>query len=96
MVLADGDVLQVGEAQLVFAAIGPALNVTHLAGNATVAPLQQDVLPGEAVSAGAAQIIAAVESVAERSAAFVRVRRVATAAPGGSPYHREPSRWVRC
>ena len=37
VVLADGDVLQVGEAQLVFAAAGPALNVTHLAGNATVA-----------------------------------------------------------
>jgi formylglycine-generating enzyme required for sulfatase activity len=67
VVLAEGDVLQVGAAQMVFEA-GPTLRVTHLAGNATVAPLQQDVLPGEAVSAGAAQIIAAVESVAERSA----------------------------
>jgi formylglycine-generating enzyme required for sulfatase activity len=72
VVLAEGDVLQVGAAQMVFEA-GPALRITHLAGNATVAPLQQDVLPGEAVSAGAAQIIAAVESVAERSALPARV-----------------------
>jgi formylglycine-generating enzyme required for sulfatase activity len=74
VVLADGDVLQVGEAQLVFAATGPALNVTHLAGNATVAPLQQEVLPGEAVSAGAAEIHA-VEAVADRSAAVVHAPR---------------------
>ena len=68
-VLADGDVLQVGDEQLVFVAASPALHVTHLAGNQTVAPLQQDVLPGEAVSAGAAEILAAVEAVAGRAAA---------------------------
>jgi formylglycine-generating enzyme required for sulfatase activity len=73
--LADGDVLQVGEAQLVFQAAGPAVHVTHLAGNATVAPLQQDVLPGEAVSAGAAEITAAVEAVADRSAAMAKAEQ---------------------
>jgi formylglycine-generating enzyme required for sulfatase activity len=72
--LADGDVLQVGEAQLLFVAAEPALLITHLAGNATVAPLQQDVLPGEAVSAGAAEISPA-EAVADRSATVVRASR---------------------
>jgi formylglycine-generating enzyme required for sulfatase activity len=75
VVLADGDVLQVGEAQLVFEATGPALRVTHLVGNATLAPLQQDVLPGEAVSAGAAEITAAVGAVADQSAALARAPR---------------------
>ncbi|HMA12871.1 MAG TPA: SUMF1/EgtB/PvdO family nonheme iron enzyme [Steroidobacteraceae bacterium] len=79
VVLADGDVLQVGDAQLVFDAAGPALQVAHLAGNATVAPLQQDVLPGEAVSAGAAEITAAVESGAQRSAAARAARRRSSA-----------------
>jgi formylglycine-generating enzyme required for sulfatase activity len=69
VVLADGDVLQVGDAQLLFEGAAPALRVSHLAGNATVAPLQQEVLPGEAVSAGAAEITAAVEAVAGLSAA---------------------------
>ena len=75
VVLADGDVLHVGEAQLVFEATTPALQVTHLAGNATLAPLHQDVLPGEAVAAGAAEITAAVEAVAEHSAALARAPR---------------------
>ena len=78
VVLVDGDVLQVGEAQLVFEAAGPALRVTHLAGNATVAPLHQDVLPGEAVLAGAAEITAAVEAVAGRSAALAPAPRAAS------------------
>jgi len=56
LVLVDGDVLQLGDAQLVFSAAPPALDVLHLAGNATVAPLQQQALPGEAVTAGAAEI----------------------------------------
>ena len=73
--LSDADVVQVGNAQLVFEAAGPALRVIHLAGNATVAPLHQDVLPGEAVSAGAAEITAAVEAVADRSAAAARAPR---------------------
>ena len=73
--LSDADVLQVGDAQLVFAADGPALRVIHLAGNATIAPLHQEVLPGEAVSAGAAEITAAVEAVADRSAAAARAPR---------------------
>ena len=75
VVLADGDVLQVGDAQLVFEAAGPALHVTHLAGNATVAPLLREVLPGEAVAAGAAEITAA-EAVAEQSAARQSAPRV--------------------
>jgi formylglycine-generating enzyme required for sulfatase activity len=65
VVLADGDVLQSGAAQIVFSASGPALHVAHLAGNATVAPLQQALLPGEAVTAGSAEIQAAVDAVAD-------------------------------
>lgn len=58
LALADGDVLQLGTAQVVLSA-EPALDVVHLQGNATVAPLQEEVLPGEAVVAGAREIFAA-------------------------------------
>jgi len=64
LVLVDGDVLQLGETQVVYSAATPALDVRHLAGNATVAPLQQEVLPGELVTAGAAEI-RAPETVAD-------------------------------
>lgn len=60
--LHDGDVLQFGAAQMVFTASGPALDVLHLAGNATVAPLQDEVLPGEAVNPGTAEIRVAGEA----------------------------------
>src|SRR6478609_33628 len=56
LALVDGDVLQLGDAQVLFTAAPPTLDVLHLAGNATVAPLQEQALPGEAVSAGAAEI----------------------------------------
>lgn len=75
LALVDGDVLQIGEAHVVFRAAVPALQVLHLAGNATVAPLQQDVLPGELVTAGAAEI-RAPENVAQ--AAWQGARAPAT------------------
>ena len=56
LALVDGDVLQLGDAQVLFSAAPPALDVLHLAGNATVAPLQEQALPGEVVAAGAAEI----------------------------------------
>ena len=59
LVLHDGDVLQLGTAQIVFCAAGPALDVLHLAGNATVAPLQDESLPGELVNPGVVEIRAA-------------------------------------
>lgn len=55
-VLTDGDVLQFADAQIAFSAAAPSLQVLHLAGNATVAPLHEEALPGEAVAAGAAEI----------------------------------------
>src|SRR5689334_1140532 len=54
--LHDGDVLQLGAAHIVFSGDGPALHVLHLAGNATVAPLHEEGLPGELVSPGVAEI----------------------------------------
>lgn len=56
--LDDGDVLAVGAAQLVVWPSRELIDVAHLAGNATVAPLQREVLPGEAVSAGVREIFA--------------------------------------
>jgi len=71
LVLQDGDVLQAGAAQLAFVASVPALDVLHLAGNATVAPLQDELLPGEAIHPGTAEIHVAGE-LASASAATIR------------------------
>lgn len=57
--LADGDVLTVGEAQVVVHPAEAVLEVVHLAGNATVAPLREVALPGDEVEAGVQEIIAA-------------------------------------
>jgi len=61
LVLHDADVMQVGAAQIVFSAAGPALDVLHLSGNATVAPLQEEGLPGELVNPGIVEIRVAGE-----------------------------------
>ncbi|HXC60089.1 MAG TPA: SUMF1/EgtB/PvdO family nonheme iron enzyme [Steroidobacteraceae bacterium] len=75
LVLHDGDVLQAGAAQLIFAAGVPALDVLHLAGNATVAPLQDERLPGEAINPGAAEIHVAGEIDPAPAAALRRRSR---------------------
>ncbi len=65
-VLDAGDVLALGEAQLV-AWPGERIEILHLAGNATVAPLRQVALPGDEVVAGVREIFAS--DAAESSAA---------------------------
>jgi formylglycine-generating enzyme required for sulfatase activity len=59
--LADGDVVMLGTVQILFheQAGGAEVEVWHLAGNSTIAPLVQEHLPGEEVAAGVREIIAA-------------------------------------
>jgi formylglycine-generating enzyme required for sulfatase activity len=57
--LAEGDVLTVGDAQVTVHPAGARIEVAHLAGNATVAPLRETVLPGDEVEAGVREIFAA-------------------------------------
>jgi formylglycine-generating enzyme required for sulfatase activity len=62
--LAEGDVLTVGDAQVTVHPAGALIEVVHLAGNATVAPLRETVLPGDEVVAGVREIFAAQPPVA--------------------------------
>ena len=71
--LAEGDVVRVGDAQLVVQPLQARIDVAHLMGNATVAPLQRDVLPGEEVVAGVREIIAAGGGSDSGSGAAIRV-----------------------
>jgi formylglycine-generating enzyme required for sulfatase activity len=57
--LVDFDVIRAGDAQLVVHPAAARIEVAHLAGNATVAPVQRHALPGEEVEAGVHEIIAA-------------------------------------
>src|SRR5690606_25226239 len=57
--LSDGDVIGVGAAQLTMHPLQGRIEVAHLAGNATVSPLRQDVLPGDEVVAGVREVFAA-------------------------------------
>ncbi len=57
--LADGDVVRLGDALLTLYPAAARIEVDHLAGNATVAPMQRQVLPGEEVLAGVREIVAA-------------------------------------
>lgn len=57
--LAEGDVLGAGDAQLIVHPGAARIEVQHLAGNDTVAPLQQQVLPGDAIEAGVHEVFAA-------------------------------------
>ena len=50
--LTDHDVIRIGDAQLVVQPSAARIEVLHLAGNATVAPVHQHVLPGEEVVGG--------------------------------------------
>lgn len=58
-VLDDGDVIRAGEGIVIVWPRQSRIEVLHLAGNQTVAPLRQDVLPGEEVVAGVREIFAA-------------------------------------
>ncbi len=53
------DVIGIGASQVVVHPGRGAIEVRHLAGNATIAPLQQQVLPGNEVVAGVREIFAA-------------------------------------
>jgi len=54
-----GDVIAIGDAQIRVQPARGELDVQHLAGNATVAPLRREELPGDAVVAGVREIFAA-------------------------------------
>jgi formylglycine-generating enzyme required for sulfatase activity len=54
-----GDVIGLGVAQVIVQPARGDIAVLHLAGNATVAPLRQDVLPGDEIVAGVREIFAA-------------------------------------
>jgi formylglycine-generating enzyme required for sulfatase activity len=54
-----GDVIAVGQAQIIVQPARGEMEVRHLAGNATVAPLRQESLPGDAIIAGVREIFAA-------------------------------------
>lgn len=77
--LNDGDVIALGAAQITFQLQrGDArLEVWHAIGNATIAPLLQEQLPGEEVTAGVREIIAAGDdpSGANATAPLVAARR---------------------
>ena len=58
-VLDAADVIGLGAAQIIVQPARMEIEVNHLAGNATVAPLRQESLPGDAVVAGVSEIFAA-------------------------------------
>ena len=76
--LDGGDVLVLGDAQIRVQPARGELDVRHLAGNATVAPLRREELPGDAVVAGVREIFAA------GSASEEAVQARATAARRGT------------
>ncbi|MEJ0099671.1 MAG: SUMF1/EgtB/PvdO family nonheme iron enzyme [Pseudomonadota bacterium] len=53
-----GDVIGIGHAQVIVQPARGEIEVRHLAGNATVAPLRQDSLPGDEIIAGVREIFA--------------------------------------
>lgn len=59
--LDSADVLGFGSAQVIVDPARGQVTVHHLAGNATIAPLQQQVLPGDEVVAGVREIFATEE-----------------------------------
>jgi formylglycine-generating enzyme required for sulfatase activity len=76
--LESGDVIGLGVTQLVlsFDDDGPQLLVHHLEGNATVAPLGNPELPGEEISAGTRDIVAAAsDSLASNATAPIAGRQ---------------------
>lgn len=68
--LADQDVIRAGDALLVVRPDAGRIDVSHLAGNATVAPVLQHVLPGEEVVASVREIIAAGSDAARPASAL--------------------------
>jgi formylglycine-generating enzyme required for sulfatase activity len=78
--LVDGDVLSVGEAQLIVHPAQGRIQVAHLAGNATVAPLRQGELAGEEFEAGVREVFAARAPHEDTPAAPARPRTLRNAA----------------
>jgi formylglycine-generating enzyme required for sulfatase activity len=78
--LAEGDVLTVGNAQVTVHPAAARIEVVHLTGNATVAPLRETVLPGDEVVAGVREIFAA--------------RQPATAAPRSPKTASRKGLWI--
>ncbi len=84
--LADGDVITLGSAQVVVHPAAARVQVLHLAGNDTVAPLRQTAIPGDEVQAGVREVFAtgAPDAPAEPASRAGRRgwRRAALAAAG--------------
>jgi formylglycine-generating enzyme required for sulfatase activity len=78
--LVDGDVLSLGSAQVILHPGRGRIDVVHLAGNATVAPLRQGELPGDEVQAGVREVFAARAPEAPAHAAAARPRALRNAA----------------
>jgi formylglycine-generating enzyme required for sulfatase activity len=57
--VADADVLQLGDGQLIFLPLQQQLRVAHRVGNSTIAPAARDILPGEEIVPGVREVIAA-------------------------------------
>jgi formylglycine-generating enzyme required for sulfatase activity len=76
--LAEADVIALGAAQVIAYPARGEMEVRHLAGNATVAPLQQEALPGDEVVAGVRDVFAAGSA-----AGAPATRQVAAARHGG-------------
>jgi formylglycine-generating enzyme required for sulfatase activity len=78
--LASGDVVTLGATQILFRELdgGAEMEVWHPVGNATIAPLLQEQLPGEEVAAGVREIIAAGDdpTATNDTAPLVGVRRM--------------------
>jgi formylglycine-generating enzyme required for sulfatase activity len=56
--LDEGDVVALGSAQLLMHPVSQTIDVLHLAGNDTVAPLQRESLPGDEIVAGVREVFA--------------------------------------
>jgi PEGA domain len=78
--LADGDVIRLGDALLTVYPAAACIEVDHLAGNATIAPVQRQVLPGEEVVAGVREIVAAGSDAAVSNATMLLPSRRRSAA----------------
>ncbi|MEO6186111.1 MAG: SUMF1/EgtB/PvdO family nonheme iron enzyme [Steroidobacteraceae bacterium] len=73
--VADGDVIRLGDALLTLHPANARIDVDHLAGNATVAPVHSHVLPGEEVVAGVREIVAAGMAAGANAAMTPPLRR---------------------
>lgn len=82
--LADGDVISLGSAQIIVQPGAGRIEVLHLAGNDTVAPLRHEVLPGDEVEAGVREVLASTAPTGSASALAPARRRARTLAWGAA------------